>query len=412
MESIPVTLNPDDMGSGFTLSNGNLTFVSTTDYRAIRATHGKSYGKWYWEVRYDSGVRNVHIGISNKQFLLSGNFVPDSTSWRTYYGNTGNKYPDNTTYSTVWDVGNIVGVALDLDNGILEFFKNGVSMGVSHTNIKLLGEVFPTLGSFSGNSKTVTVNFGATPFVYGAPAGFKAYNLTYSYKFLISSEDNYYSVISKYKDNSVPAMTSNILPSGIVEASSTYSTFYPWKAFDRMVDQNGWVTASGVLVGWLSYEFASPKTLTGYSLKTGTTPVNRPPKTWTFEGWNDGQWIILDTRVNEPNFASEEFRFYKFKNNLAYKKYRINVTANQGAGDFLAIGDFGMYESERYISCVQNTENDFVRRGINKGMTINLDDEFTERRLWNRDHSQLGVGKVFKQKIDTSKTPIKQVSFT
>ncbi|PRA08991.1 MULTISPECIES: hypothetical protein [unclassified Paenibacillus] len=238
----------------------------------------------------------------------------------------------------------------------------------------------------------------------------KMFGLNSLIKFLISSGDEYYSIENMYKDNAIPAMTSNTSPSGVAEASSTYSTFYPWKSFDRLVDQNGWVTASGVLVGWLSYEFPSTVTITGYSIKSGTTPAYRLPKNWTFEGWDGTKWAILDTRINEPNFTGEEFRMYYFKNKFDFKKYRINVTANQGAGDFLAIGDFGMYESERYITSVESSEVSILEHGMNKGMIIDLEDEFSERRSLVKECEKIGSGKVFKKKIDTNKVPIKKAS--
>ncbi|MGO4730232.1 hypothetical protein [Paenibacillus sp. 2KB_22] len=240
----------------------------------------------------------------------------------------------------------------------------------------------------------------------------KMFGLNPLSKFLISSEGEYYSIENMYKDNAIPAMTSNTSPSGVVDASSTYTTFYPWRAFDRIVDQNGWVSASGVLVGWLSYEFPQAKVISAYSIKSGTTPVNRPPKTWTFEGWNGSEWIVLDARINEPNFTLEEYRLYGFKNKVAYKKYRINVTANQGAGDFLAIGDLGMYELNTYLSSVDNSETSFLEHGMDKGMIIDLGDEFIKRRSLIKDSEKIGLGKVFKQKIDTSKTPIKRASIT
>ncbi|WP_340401300.1 hypothetical protein [Paenibacillus sp. FSL H8-0079] len=231
-------------------------------------------------------------------------------------------------------------------------------------------------------------------------------------KFLISSEDQHYSITNKYKDNAIPAMTSNTSPNGIVDASSFYTTFYPWKAFDRIIDPNGWVTNINVLTGWLSYEFDSPKTISAYSIQAGTTPVNRPPKTWTFEGWDGSKWVLLDSRMNEPNFAGEEYRLYNFKNKVAYKRYRINVTANQGAGDFLAIGDLGMYELDKYISSVDNSETSFLEHGMEKGMIIDLEDEFIERKSVVKDHKKIGSGKGFKQKIDTAKIPIKKASIT
>ncbi|WP_339169363.1 hypothetical protein MKX75_09090 [Paenibacillus sp. FSL R5-0341] len=231
-------------------------------------------------------------------------------------------------------------------------------------------------------------------------------------KFLISSEDKHYSITNEYKDNAIPAMTSNTSPNGIVDASSFYTTFYPWKAFDRIIDPNGWVTNINVLTGWLSYEFDSPKTISAYSVQAGTTPVGRSPKNWTFEGWNGVSWIVLDNKSNQSAFAGSEYRLYTFDNKVAYKKYRINVTANQGAGDFLAIGDLGMYELDKYISSVDTSEVSFIKHGMDKGMVIDLEDEFIERRSVVKENSPLGLGKVFKQKIDTVKTPIKKASIT
>lgn len=231
-------------------------------------------------------------------------------------------------------------------------------------------------------------------------------------KFLISSEDQHYSITNKYKDNAIPAMTSNTSPSGVVDASSFYTTFYPWRAFDRIVDPNGWVTNINVLTGWLSYEFNSPKTISAYSIQAGTTPVGRSPKSWIFEGWNGETWIVLDTKSNQPVFEGSEYRLYTFDNKVAYKKYRITVTANQGAGDFLAIGDLGMYELDKYISSVDDLESSFLKHGMDKEKIIDLNDEFSEKRLLVKNNSQLGSGKVFKQKIDTSKLPIKKASIT
>lgn len=190
MAIIPVTLNPSDMGVGNTLSNENLTVVNTDANTGIRATHGKSSGKWYWEVRLDAGVNNIFIGVSNKLFSVSSGSVSDA-NWKSYYGSVARKYPEATTYGTTISVGNIIGVALDLDNGTLEFYKNGVSMGISHTNIKELGEVYPTLRSWLASSKTVTFNFGAKPFIYNIPSGFLAYNVEFLYKSLIHHNSTY-----------------------------------------------------------------------------------------------------------------------------------------------------------------------------------------------------------------------------
>lgn len=51
MANTYATLNPSDKDAAITLSGGDLTMSSATNaWRSVRATIGKSSGKWYWEV--------------------------------------------------------------------------------------------------------------------------------------------------------------------------------------------------------------------------------------------------------------------------------------------------------------------------------------------------------------------------
>ena len=62
---------------------------------------------------------------------------------------------------------------MDLDNGTLEFFKGGVSMGVAFTNLS--GTIYAmTGGDTNGGTSNITANFGATAFAYTPPTGFAA----------------------------------------------------------------------------------------------------------------------------------------------------------------------------------------------------------------------------------------------
>lgn len=71
-----------------------------------------------------------------------------------------------------------------------------------------------------------------------------------------------------------------------------------------------------------------------------------------------------------------------------------------------------MYELDKYISSVDNSETSFLEHGMEKGVIIDLEDEFIERKSVVKDHKKIGSGKVFKQKIDTAKIPIKKASIT
>jgi hypothetical protein len=168
------TLNPLDSNSNDTLSDGNLKIVtSSSAVGKTRATIGVSSGKWYWEVTCNAATANAQfmIGITTQDSSLTTYFGGSNGDY-TYYGNDGYKYYDggsNVSYGATYGVGDVIGVALDMNAGTLIFYKNGVSQGTAFTGLS--GEYFPALGDGSGsNGYTMTINFGQQPFKYDPPA--------------------------------------------------------------------------------------------------------------------------------------------------------------------------------------------------------------------------------------------------
>lgn len=149
----------------------------------------------------------------------------------------------------------------------------------------------------------------------------------------------------------IPTMTSNTSPSGVASASSIYNATYDaFGAFDKKTDSNNaWVTLDNVLTGWLAYEFPEPKTVVKYAITSRNSTNRGDVKNWTFEGWNDTtqSWEILDTRGNEPAWGVAEKRSYSIANKVAYKKYRINVTAITltSSTTYLSIGELEMMDT-------------------------------------------------------------------
>lgn len=421
MEILNVTLNPSDMGASNVLSNGNLTVINTAT-TGIRATHGKTSGKWYWEVKFVNGSVDCAIGISNKSKLI-GTGINTDAGWRGYRAINGNKFPDNVAYGAVCALNDVIGVTLDLDNGTIAFIKNGVNMGTSHTNIKDLGEVFPIFVSGTSTSKAVTFNFGASAFAYAIPNGYQAYNLTFSNKFLISTEDrkNINSIKENgYTNNIVPVMTSNTSPQGTVDASTFTATREPWRAFDGELTQlaNAWMATVNIKTGYLSYRFIDKKVISQYSVTGLYQNPTFSPKDWTFEGSNDGvNWTVLDSQSNVTTWTSSSSvpstNAYAFNNNSPFYYYRINVTAN-GGGSTLGIQELQMMEklSSTYESLDSDSEKMFLDHGLNKSYTLDLNQKMSDKSYVNTTSQILGSGKVFKQKIDTTKTPIKKAAIT
>ena len=117
-----------------TFSNGNNTVASNASVESYwTSTLGASTGKWYWEVKLSSsGSGRDFIGIADK-VAEATNFTPYSgnNKMRSYYGYTGVSVigSTGTAFGATFGTGDIIGVAMDLDNHKIYYSKNGVFQG-------------------------------------------------------------------------------------------------------------------------------------------------------------------------------------------------------------------------------------------------------------------------------------------
>lgn len=91
------------------------------------------------------------------------------------------------------------------------------------------------------------------------------------------------------------------------------------------------------LPGWLQYLFGSAQTAYGYSITSRSGFADRAPKTWTFEGSNNGSsWTTLDTQTNITSWTGGDTKSYTIASPASYTYYRLNVSANN-AGSLLLV---------------------------------------------------------------------------
>jgi len=178
------TWNPSDKHSDITLSNGNLTVGHTgSTYRSVRSTVSVSSGKWYWEITVDSS-RDQVFGVGNSSASLSE--APgwsDTSGWglQGYYSPTRLYHNGSYDgYGSQWSDNDVIGVALDLDNGKLWFSKNGVypnggdpANGTNPGATGVSGHIYAMVSPYNSSCSSTT-NFGSTPFSYTVPNGFMA----------------------------------------------------------------------------------------------------------------------------------------------------------------------------------------------------------------------------------------------
>jgi len=114
------------------LSEGNtrVDFDNGTSTVYNISTIGVSSGKWYCEIKAVTIPDYAEIGIASRPCIASGNddkLTKNEFNYG-YTANNGNVKSNNSggsSYGNTYDDGDIIGIALDLDNNKLYFSKNG-----------------------------------------------------------------------------------------------------------------------------------------------------------------------------------------------------------------------------------------------------------------------------------------------
>ena len=174
------TLNPlDNYYFGGTFSDGNLSAVSNVSgYSFCTSTMGVSSGKWYVETKSTTS-NNLLVGVTGNTATANTQGIGNAAG-QASYGNAG-ALRLNGAYTSSWGSsytsGDIVGVALDLDNNKIYFSKNGTWQDSANPSAGSGGETvsaasttvtgnyfFGVSDNNSGTSSTFSYNFGSPPF--------------------------------------------------------------------------------------------------------------------------------------------------------------------------------------------------------------------------------------------------------
>jgi hypothetical protein len=170
------TFNPVDPGSGsFTLSNGNLDLTTATGSSTTYANFViPSSGKWFMEATMTNNGPNFSPWIVATNYLgLSDTTYTDSSL--AYYINGQKRFNGSySNYGATFTQNDVIGVAIDVDNNEVTFYKNGASQGaISFIFASGVDYYFAATDGSSYGSGAYSWNFGQRDFVYTQPTGFK-----------------------------------------------------------------------------------------------------------------------------------------------------------------------------------------------------------------------------------------------
>ena len=172
-----VTLNPlERFNNNCTLSDGNLKATGSSEaFPGAAANIELTSGKWYYEFVINTKVSVPMCGVCQNDYFSGG-------AGRILYRAGGHYVMADGSEPTTpdpYDVGDIIGVAIDLDDttGNIRFYKNGTLQTVhgnlngikSSLSISTKGGLLPYIQMYTND--VCTVNFGQLPFSYTPPSG-------------------------------------------------------------------------------------------------------------------------------------------------------------------------------------------------------------------------------------------------
>lgn len=195
-------MNPLD-DTGVNTSEGNLKVTPSSDFKIIQGTI--ACNKNYFEGRFVSGgggsIQDMDFGV----YASNGNF--------TRINGNGSIYKDGSLVSsnTAYGVGDIVGIAVDVPSGTIQFYRNGTANGSAAT-VNTTDEYLPHFrganarvghlnfgqdSSFAGNETPQgnTDGNGVGDFYYAPPSGYLALTTGNLPTPTITAPDEYFNTV-------------------------------------------------------------------------------------------------------------------------------------------------------------------------------------------------------------------------
>jgi len=147
-------------------SDGNLTCTTNADNESGTIPFGATSGQYYVEFNIDNLAQRLQIIVYTDELYVHQNAITTSSDGG-----------GNATDRVSWTTGDVIGIAIDMDNNKVFFHKNGDYFGTSNPSTNTGGD---TLNSFTGlgfrqdsgstGNAQISFNAGQQPFKYDPPA--------------------------------------------------------------------------------------------------------------------------------------------------------------------------------------------------------------------------------------------------
>lgn len=195
------------------------------------------------------------------------------------------------------------------------------------------------------------------------------------------------------------------IPSKITGSTPWQAGREPEKAFDNQngAFNSGYVFHTLEANKFLQYDFGvgNEKQIEKYTLtgEVGSYYFSEAPKTWSFEGSNNGSdWDVLDTQSEITNWEIGVAKEFTFNNSTSYRYYRWNniIANNSNPTNDLMIGEAELMEGV-YTSTPEVIE-DYVVSTTSASLDIGVVEILSAfKMIWSQIHTppmSLGIDEI------------------
>ena len=137
---------------------------------------------------------------------------------------------------------------------------------------------------------------------------------------------------------------------GIIDFSTSINSVEAPPALFDGYPETKWLSDHADPTPWMTYEFSNGKAyaINSYAMTSANDQPGRDPLGWVLLGTNDvgeeePEWIEVDHRTGISWSARFERQVFKFTNTVAYKMYKLQVTAN-GGQDFTQFSELELFQ--------------------------------------------------------------------
>ena len=150
------------------ITNNSLKVEGIKGFVGVRSTTCVSKGKWAYECQVlTSGCMQIGFCQFHTKFERERGVGDDETSYAFDGYRLKTWHKEQRDYGKMWDIGDIIGVTIDLNEGNkIEYYLNGEKLGEAFNNVATGQNVAYFAGASMSKEEKMSFNFGIKEFKY------------------------------------------------------------------------------------------------------------------------------------------------------------------------------------------------------------------------------------------------------